>query len=72
MGEAMKMKPRPMTILATEIVYGKSGVEALHAGRCPTCNAEIEGFRDEVSKREFEISGMCQKCQDVVFGEASK
>ena len=25
-------------------------------------------FVDELSKREYEISGMCQTCQDGVFG----
>ncbi len=25
-------------------------------------------FRDDLSKREFTISGMCQVCQDLTFG----
>lgn len=25
-------------------------------------------FRDNLSKKEFQISGLCQKCQDIVFG----
>ena len=25
-------------------------------------------FRDELSQREYEISGMCQTCQNGVFG----
>jgi hypothetical protein len=38
---------------------------------CITCEGEItsESFRDDLSKREYSISGMCQKCQDGVFGE---
>lgn len=24
-------------------------------------------FRDELSRREYEISGLCQSCQDAVF-----
>ena len=39
-------------------------------GKCPFCgkviNPETE-FKDELSKREFEISGMCQACQDDIF-----
>jgi DnaJ-class molecular chaperone len=35
---------------------------------CPTCNGEIGEFRDEISVREHGISGMCQNCQDSVFG----
>jgi hypothetical protein len=36
---------------------------------CPTCGEPIAGFRDELSLREYKISGMCQACQDSVFGE---
>lgn len=38
-------------------------------GECPTCGLPITDFRNEISRREFRISGMCQKCQDSVFGE---
>lgn len=37
--------------------------------KCPICNKPIGVFRDALSKREFEISGICQECQDKVFGE---
>jgi len=40
-------------------------------GDCPFCGEPIDhihGFRDELSRREFEISGLCQTCQDEVFG----
>ena len=39
------------------------------AGRCPSCKLSplASEFRDELSWREFGISGLCQKCQDVVF-----
>lgn len=37
---------------------------------CPCCNTPVnqDEFKDELSKREFKISGLCQKCQDEVFG----
>ena len=35
---------------------------------CPLCSSEITEFRDELSRKEFYISGMCQKCQDETFG----
>jgi hypothetical protein len=41
---------------------------AIAAHKCPMCQSDIEGFRDALSKREYEISGLCQKCQDFVFG----
>ena len=39
-------------------------------GKCPFCGKKIDvenEFRDEISKREFGISGMCQSCQDDFF-----
>jgi len=44
--------------------------DRINAGRCPLCNAEINGiddFKDEASIREFGISGMCIKCQEKTF-----
>lgn len=35
---------------------------------CPCCGKPVGEFRDELSKREYSISGMCQACQDSVFG----
>ena len=33
------------------------------------CGQLVTQFRDEVSEREYEISGLCQSCQDKIFGE---
>lgn len=37
---------------------------------CPFCKKPIieSEFRDELSKKEYSISGICQKCQDGTFG----
>lgn len=32
------------------------------------CGEPVTGFRDALSEREYGISGMCQNCQDEVFG----
>ena len=37
--------------------------------RCVSCKDTATIFKDELSKREFGISGLCQSCQDKVFGE---
>lgn len=42
-------------------------LERIEKGLCPTCGGSIGEFRDELSKREYSISGMCQTCQDRVF-----
>lgn len=38
-------------------------------GMCPFCAKEMSNpvFRDELSAKEFRISGLCQECQDKTF-----
>jgi len=45
-------------------------VARMERGLCPTCGKEINlaEFYDELSLKELSISGMCQSCQDSVFG----
>lgn len=43
-------------------------LKKIDAGLCPTCGTPVGEFRDEASVREHQISGMCQACQDRVFG----
>ena len=44
-------------------------VEAVEQNKCPICGNEIviSEFKDPVSLREYEISGICQECQDKIF-----
>jgi hypothetical protein len=46
-------------------------VENVEKGLCPICNSEInlEDFKDELSLKEYRISGLCQKCMDEIFGK---
>lgn len=37
-------------------------------GLCTMCGEEITGFKDKRSKDEYRISGMCQNCQDEIWG----
>ena len=38
-------------------------------GICPFCGREIDlnSFRDDLSLKEYKISGLCQNCQDQFF-----
>ncbi|WP_405298420.1 hypothetical protein [Methanobrevibacter sp.] len=38
-------------------------------GKCPFCGKDMTNatFKDEKSRKEFEISGICQECQDIHF-----
>lgn len=46
-------------------------VDLVEQGKCPFCGKVISlaDFRDPLSVKEFHISGLCQKCQDEMFGE---
>ena len=46
-------------------------VKAAADGICPFCGKKVntEDFKDELSRQEFRISGLCQKCQDETFVE---
>ncbi len=48
--------------------------EAISDGRCIPlpigCGEDfsMSEFKDKLSRKEYTISGLCQKCQDSVFG----
>ena len=50
--------------------FGKH-VERVKAGKCGLCGKKInlKDFRDELSLKEYSISGLCQACQDTVWPE---
>jgi hypothetical protein len=43
--------------------------DRIDSGCCPLCGEPVNmnDFKDDLSRREYEISKMCQKCQDSVF-----
>ena len=46
-------------------------VAAVEQNKCPMCGKQIDvtkEFRDSLSRREYAISGLCQDCQDKIFG----
>ena len=50
--------------------FGRSPTEAKEKRVCVTCGKPIkmEDFKDQLSIKEYKISGLCQKCQDDTFG----
>ncbi len=42
-------------------------IEAIKRGLCPICGNHIGEFRDQLSVKEYKISGACQDCQDKIF-----
>jgi len=45
--------------------------ESIQREVCAVCHKKVDpktDFRDELSLKEYSISGMCQECQDKIFG----
>ena len=47
-----------------------SRVGAVAEGSCVWCSEMVGEFRNPKSAKEYTISGMCQPCQDDVFGKS--
>lgn len=41
---------------------------SIAANECTWCKGKAKEFRDDLSRREYKISGLCQECQDKTFG----
>ena len=41
--------------------------DRIMANKCSTCAENVGEFKDEISAKEYSISGMCQDCQDTFF-----
>jgi hypothetical protein len=53
----------------TKEIHGKTLTEFTNENICPDCKQPVGEFRDEISRRENAITGLCQKCQDEIFNE---
>ena len=49
-------------------ISGRDRVQCIAERSCTCCGSAAYYFEDELSKKEYTISGMCQNCQNVVFG----
>ena len=65
---------KPMSNKSIDVLYTIEGIypgtiEAIENKKCPLCKEPIGPFKNAISMREYEISGMCQTCQDKIFSE---
>ena len=51
-----------------EAWFGRTKTDSIEGGICVCCGKEALRFRDPLSKKEYTISGLCQDCQDSIFG----
>ena len=61
-----------LDLLSQIIFNGKDRQTCIEEGICITCDdakgIKATSFRDDISRKEYAISAMCQSCQDDVFG----
>lgn len=60
--------PSPNDVTPADVFYPEAR-NLRSQSKCPMCKADVDrnALADAGSKREFDISGMCQQCQDSVF-----
>ena len=48
-------------------LFGRGRKVAMDNQMCVMCGNDANHFTDELSRREYGISGMCQSCQDGTY-----
>ena len=48
-------------------IFGTDRRETIISNKCTICGKQATEFKDELSVKEYRISGMCQECQDGFF-----
>ncbi len=56
----------------TKELFGRGRKVAMDNQMCVVCGGDANHFADELSRKEYGISGMCQSCQDGVFSVDSQ
>lgn len=72
MAEPTPKSPQINGLLDALIGQPQGRVSSIKADCCVPapigCGKPVGEFRDEISRREYRISGLCQTCQDKFFG----
>lgn len=53
-------------------VLGVDRMATIRNNKCTHCGGDAYWFKDQLSKTEYTISGMCQKCQDDIWGRLAE
>jgi uncharacterized protein with PIN domain len=72
----MSSDKKPMDQKSAQVVDAIESIfpgtkDAVSHNKCPLCKSPIDktkDFKDALSLREYYISGMCQKCQNSIWG----
>ena len=71
MAEPTKKAPEIEAWIDSTNPSGRKRVDSIKQDICNWCGKPATEFRDELSRKEYTISGFCQECQDKTFGESS-
>ncbi len=66
MAEPVPFPPEAEAYLSSLIGVSREGT--IQADRCVMCPCEAKEFNDDESFQEYRRCGLCQHCQDRVFG----
>tara|TARA_R100001244_G_scaffold77461_2_gene61328 strand:- start:897 stop:1130 length:234 start_codon:yes stop_codon:yes gene_type:complete len=75
MKEPEQHKPTPKAPAIDELltqVFGISRIEVINQSKCAFCHDPDLKFKSDMNKKEYRISGICQKCQDEFFGKGGR
>ena len=66
-------QPSKKTAAMDATITALTGIDrrkAITSKLCSFCGAKVtlDSFTDELSLKEFHVSGLCQQCQDKAFG----
>jgi len=62
-------RKNPNIDMAIYAITGVDRIEAIQNDLCAfRCDEPDTDFRNDVSRKEYGISGICQQCQDNLFG----
>jgi hypothetical protein len=64
--DTSSVQPRPADLVFPD------RIPKMKARVCMTCSGKVEEFDRELSQKKFLISGMCQKCQEGIFGASEE
>ena len=67
MAEPFKRSPGLDTFLQKLNPSGRNVTESVKSDICSSCGKSAVEFKDVISRKEYSISGLCQKCQDDFF-----
>ena len=68
MAEPSKKDPGMETLIDSTNPSGRKRVDSIEKDICTWYGEPVTEFRDELSRKEYTISGFCQTCQDKTFG----